>query len=160
MKKIIMLGIAVMAIFSAIAVYAQISSSSALNTDADVQGYVGTLCFQPQGFGDIYVLNFDKVGNAYQVTGGDAAVGSAVNGGGMQYGTEIFLTMDEAYPPYQIFGEHAINISLKTLNATDSVRFSDINDTVYLTYSYYPFIRVACSPAGAPLEKGKSFAGR
>ncbi len=160
MKKIIILGMAIMAIFSAYAVYAQIGTSSALNTDANVQGYIGTICFNPQGFGDIYVLNFDRVGSAYQVTGGNAIAGSAVNGGGMQFGTEIVLTMDEAYPPYQIFGEHAINISLKTLNATDSVRFSDINDTVYLTYSYYPFIRVACPPPGAPLEKGKSFAGR
>lgn len=162
MKKIsIIIGIVAMMILSAYAVYAQKESASVLNTDANVQGYVGTLCLQPQGYGDIYVLSFDRVvGNTYQITGGDVPFGSAVDGGGMKYGNYLYLTMDESYPDGEIFGEHSIRLDLRTLNATDSVRFSDLSGNVYINYSFLPFNRVPCPPPGATLEKGKSLAGR
>lgn len=159
MKKTAIFGIVAMIMLSAYAVYAQ-RASSELNTDANVQGYIGTLCLQPQGFPDIYVLRFDKVGDAYQVTGGDAPFGSAVDGGGMQYGTDIYLTMDEAVPDYEVFGEHSIKLNLTKFNAEDSVRFSTLDGNVYLNYSRHPFDRVSCPPPGAVLEKGKSFTGK
>lgn len=175
MKKVIIGLIAAVAIFSAYAVFAQGESTSAEKTDAaqqkPMQAFNETTCFQYDDFVDLWILNFEQVGNVtFQVTGHNpkyaAWGGGAIDGGGAIFENKFILTMDERV--YSIFGsggfaEHniQINITEHPFKGKDHLVWFNINGTRTANFpAGLNFTEVTCPLPGVALEEGPTTAGQ